>query len=78
MYKKIYDYIVSIDIEEREDYFNNIDNFISEYQNGMESYKQIGDRLSSLLKETRKFEELEDMEDFLWDKVYNNKNKGDE
>ena len=76
MYKKIYDYIVDIDIKEREDYFKKIENFISEYQNGMESYKQIGERLSSLLNENKKFEELEDMENFLWGKVYNN--KGDE
>lgn len=75
MYKKIYDYIVSIDIEEREDYFNNIEKFIDEYQNGMESYKQIGERLESLLEENKKFEELEVMENFLWGKVYN---KGDE
>lgn len=74
MYKKIYDYIVSIDIEEREAYFNNIEKFINEYQNGMESYKQIGERLESLLKENKKFEELEVMENFLWKKVYN---KGD-
>jgi hypothetical protein len=75
MYKKIYDYIVSIDMEEREDYSNNIEKFINEYQNGMESYKQIGERLESLLKENKKFEELEVMENFLWNKVYNKEDK---
>lgn len=75
MYKKIYEYIVSIDIKEREDYFNNIEKFIDEYQNGMESYKQIGERLESLLKENKKFEELEVMENFLWKKVYNKEDK---
>ena len=80
MYKKIYDYIVNIDITERENYFKHIDNFINDYQNNEMcdditnfSYKKLGERLSSLLKENKKFEELEVMENFLWNKVYNDK-----
>ena len=73
MYRKIYEYIVDIEIREREDYHEHIGNFIEEYENGIETYKQIGEKLSKLLEETRKFEELEDMENFLWEKVYNKK-----
>lgn len=73
MYKKIYEYIVDIEIKEREDYHKHMENFIEEYENGIETYEQIGEKLSKLLEETRKFEELEDMENFLWEKVYNKK-----
>ena len=73
MYRKIYEYIVDIEIKERENYHEHIEKFIEEYENGIETYEQIGEKLSKLLKETRKFEELEDMENFLWEKVYNKK-----
>ena len=77
MYRKIYEYIVDIEIREREDYHEHIEKFIEEYENGIETYEQIGEKLSKLLKETRKFEELEDMENFLWEKVYSDKKESD-
>lgn len=70
MYKKIYDYLIDIEQTERETYHENILKFIEDYENGFEDYKEIGKRLSKLLEENKKFEELEDMENFLWKKVY--------
>ena len=70
MYKRIYDYIVNIEEKERETYFQHMERFINSYENGFESYKEIGIELSKLLEENKKFEELEEMEDFLWHKIY--------
>jgi hypothetical protein len=70
MYKKIYEYLIDIEEKERESYHENIRNFIEDYESGFEDYKEIGKRLTSLLEENKKFEELEDMENFLWKKVY--------
>ena len=75
MYKKIYDYIVSIDIEKREIYFEKMRRFYDNFESGFQDYKEIGKRLEELLADNRELEELEDMENFLWGKVYN---KGDE
>lgn len=70
MYKKIYDYLIDIEQTERETYHEHVRKFIEDYENGFEDYKEIGKRLSKLLEENKKFEELEDMENFLWKKVY--------
>lgn len=75
MYKKIYDYIVSIDIEKREIYFEKMRRFYDNFESGFQDYKEIGKILEELLADNRELEELEDMENFLWGKVYN---KGDE
>lgn len=76
MYKKIYEFIIDVELKEREDYHEHINEFIEEYENGFETYKDIDKKLSKLLEETKKFEELEDMESFLWEKVYHNEKEG--
>ena len=72
MYKKIYDYIVNIEDKEREFYFEHIDKFMKDYENGFESYKEFGKRLNELVNENKKFEDLEEIENFLYKKIYNN------
>lgn len=70
MYGKIYDYIIDIDIREKEYFFKDMQEFIIDYQNGFESCKELGKRLEKLAEESKKLEELEDIEDFLWEKIY--------
>lgn len=70
MYKKIYEYIVENNLIESERFYKELKKFNNDFESGFESYKETRERLEKLLKMNKGLEELEDMQEFLWEKIY--------
>ena len=77
MYKEIYEYLCKIDLEKREIADGKMQKFIKDYNDyefcGNNYNKNVREQLEMLTKEFKQMEELEEMRNFLWNKIYNNK-----
>lgn len=74
MEKDIYNFLIESELKEREEINKEMERFIKDWEDenfiGENYYKNISNKLEMILNQYKKMAQLEEMQNYLWNKVY--------